>query len=347
MKASFHLVLAVALAALAPGAAVAAGRATNEAPVQKRADGWTLLTASLGAPTPREECGFISDGQRLYLLGGRGIDAVDIFDPRTAAWSHGAPPPIEVHHFQPVVWNGRIFVAGAMTGKYPREQPIDRILVYDPATDAWSWGAAIPAGRRRGSTGAVVHDGKLILIAGILNGHTDGWVAWCDAYDFASGQWSMLPDAPRARDHFEAAVAGGKLYAAGGRRSSAVTKQVFDLTIPEVDVYDFATNAWSTLPPTSNLPTQRAGATTVVIGSELLVIGGESMAQTAAHADVQALDTRTGRWRDGLPLQQGRHGTSAVLLGEALYICAGAGQRGGRPLLGTLETLPVPAARAP
>jgi N-acetylneuraminic acid mutarotase len=321
-------------------AAVAPAATVDGAPA------WTTVVATAGQMTRREECSFVAYGGRFFLLGGRGISPVDIFDPKTQAWSQGARPPVEVHHFQPVVWDRQIYLACGMTGKYPREQALDRILIYDPEKDVWSWGATIPAGRRRGSAGVVVHDGALVLVCGIINGHTDGWVNWCDTFDFKSGQWTVLPDAPRMRDHFEAAVIDGRLYAAGGRRSSAITQQVFDLTIPEVDVYDFASKTWSTLPAASNLPTPRAGASTVAVGADLIVFGGESMAQSLAHAEVQALDTRTGQWRNLPPLRAGRHGTSVVYFDGAFYTCAGAGKRGGSPLLSTMEMLKLPGGAA-
>jgi Kelch motif protein len=306
----------------------------------ERAGSWVTVVATSGRPTPREECAFIEDRGLFYLIGGRGINPVDIFDPRLQAWSRGAPPPIEIHHFQPVIWGGRIYVACAMTGNYPTERPVGRVLIYDPATDSWVWGPAIPVRRRRGSAGAVVHDGSLILVCGIINGHTDGWVNWCDSYDFRSDTWSVLPNAPRARDHFEAAVIGQKIYVAGGRRSSAITKQVFDLTIPEIDVFAFATQTWSTLPVASDLPLPRAGANAAAVGPDLIVCGGESMAQTAAHAEVQALNTTTGTWRNLPSLQRGRHGTGLVFFDGIFYTCAGAGDRGGKPLLSTMEMLP-------
>lgn len=324
----------------------AASRASALASLPDASPHWAAV-ATHGQPTAREECAFIECGGRFYLVGGRGFNPVDIFDPKTRTWTKGAPPPVEVHHFQAVVWENHIVIAGAMTGAYPREKPVDRLLSYDIKADTWSWGAEIPAERRRGSAGAVVCEGKLHLVAGITNGHTDGWVTWCDTYDFKGDKWETLPDAPRARDHFEAALVGGKIYAAGGRRSSAITQQVFDLTIPEVDVFDLATKTWGTLPLASNLPTLRAGAATLTRGAEVIVFGGESMAQTPAHAEVEALDTRTGQWRKLPPLLQGRHGTSVVLLDGAFYTCAGAGQRGGSPLLTAMETLRLAENKSP
>src|SRR5690606_14433841 len=105
----------------------------------------------------------------------------------------------------------------------------------------------------------------------------------------------------RPRDHFQAAIVGEKLYAIGGRRSSAATGQTFELTVPEVDVYDFATGEWTTLPAVSNLPTPRAGTTSVVLNGEVVVIGGESAAQREAHGEVEALDPESGRWRTLAP----------------------------------------------
>lgn len=189
-------------------------------------------------------------------------------------------------------------------------------------------GPSVPENGRRGGAGVVVHDGEIFVVAGITNGHTDGHVAWLDAFNPATGAWRQLADAPRARDHFHAAVIDGKLYAVGGRRSSVATGQSFELTVPEVDVYDFASATWSTLPPASNLPTPRAGSTVAVLEGRLLVIGGESGTQREAHAEVDALDPATGRWDALAPLGVGRHATQAVVHDGKVYVAAGSRTRG-------------------
>ena len=50
----------------------------------------------------------------------------------------------------------------------------------------------------------------------VQDGHTDGHVAWFDAFDPATGEWTRLPDAPRPRDHFQAAIVDGRLLARTG-----------------------------------------------------------------------------------------------------------------------------------
>ncbi|MDP3072485.1 MAG: hypothetical protein Q8N18_19485 [Opitutaceae bacterium] len=297
-----------------------------------------------GKPHARHEAAFVGLGSKLYLLGGRRIQPVDIYDPATHAWAVGKAPPVETHHFQPVVWENKIWLPGAMTGAFPREQALAQIPIYDPAADAWSQGPALPADRRRGGSGAVIHDSKLYVVCGIINGHWDGHVAWLDVLDLKTHQWSRLPDAPRARDHFQAAIIDGRIYVAGGRRSSAATKQVFELTIPEVDVFDLASRKWSTLPaPAGNLPHLRAGTMSLGVGPLLLVAGGESVTQPHAYTEVEALDTRTGTWSTFARFARGRHGSGLVRLDDTLYVAAGSGSRGGKPELDSLESFTLPS----
>jgi N-acetylneuraminic acid mutarotase len=313
-------VAAACVAAVIVGGAIVAaqdaGRGRGQAP------------ASATGITPRHEHGYVKVGNLFYLLGGRRIQAVDIFNPTTALWTKGAPPPVEIHHFQAVAFEGKIYLVGAMSGRYPTEPPLPNVYIYDPAVDRWAVGPEIPADRRRGGAGAVLHNGEIIVIAGITNGHSDGHVTWVDAFNPKTGQWRRLPDAPRARDHFHAAIIDNKIYAAGGRRSSAATGQTFELTVPEVDVLDLGTNTWSTLPTSSDIPTPRAGAAVTVVNGKLVVFGGESGGQQLAHDEVEALDPATRSWTKLAPLSMGRHATQAILHDGNIYLASGSRTRG-------------------
>ena len=279
-------------------------------------------------PLHRHESAYVKAGNRFYAIGGRGERPVEIFDPATGTWTKGAAAPLEMHHFQAVEFDGKIYVLGALTGSWPREQPIPNVYIYDPATGAWTKGPEIPADRRRGAAGVVVHDGLIYVVAGIQNGHTDGHVAWLDAFNPRTGEWKRLADAPRPRDHFQAGVLDGKIYAAGGRLSSAEPGKGFTQTTPEVDVYDIASGTWSTLPPSANIPTPRAGSTTIVYDGKLVVLGGESGSQEPAHAEVEVFDPATGRWQAWQPMNQGRHGTQAIVHDGRIYVVAGSKMRG-------------------
>lgn len=295
---------------------------------------WKIIETA-GNYIPREECDFVVVKDKLYLVGGRGVNDVNIFDPKTNTWSGEAKPPIELHHFQAVVYNDEIYLLGAMTGRYPHEQPVANIYIYNPGTNAWRTGDEIPAGRRRGSGGAVVYKDKFYLVTGILDGHYTGNVTWFDEYDPKTGKWTKLADAPVARDHVRAAIVGDKLYLIGGVQSNAKENKGLANVVDAVDVYDFKKRTWTTA--SAKLPTPRAGNSTIVIKNELFVIAGESAKQRKAHNEVEVYNVKTNSFRTLAPLVEGRHAGGAVLYHGKIYAVAGVGNAGGAPLLKSIE----------
>ncbi|MDO5971786.1 kelch repeat-containing protein [Flavivirga aquimarina] len=297
---------------------------------------WQTLNCT-GEPVARHEAAFIEVDGKFYLVGGRRIQEVSIFNPKTNTWTSGAKPPIEMHHFQGVSYKGKIYVVGAHTGKYPHETPLTEAYAYDPVNDTWEKSFSMPKNRVRASTTTTVYKNKLYIAGGIIDGHWDGHVKWFDVYDFKTGAWETLPDAPRARDHATSVICNNKLYLLGGRVTSGKTKKVFQLTIPEVDVFDFKTGQWSTLD--NPVPTQRAGCMAVCVKDKIVFTGGESSVQKMAHNEVESLDTKTGLWSVLPPLNEGRHGTHIIHYKKKLYIASGCGKRGGNPELTTIECI--------
>lgn len=277
-------------------------------------------------------------GDSLYVLGGRGIRPLEALNMKTMVWKQSPLTPVEMNHFQAITYRNELYVMGAFEGKYPHETALANIYIYNPKQGAWRIGPVIPAERLRGSAGVVVYKDKIYMVCGITDGHYDGHVAWLDEYDPQTNTWKRLADAPHARDHIQATVANGKLYVAGGRLSTARINKVVELTVPEVDVYDFATGHWTTLPASSNIPTQRAGGTAVTQGGKVWVIGGEST-QVLSHNEAEELDPKTNLWIAGPTLKQGRHGTQAAVYKGNIYIVAGCGNHGGGPELNTAEVL--------
>ncbi len=335
-----HLKSGVKQAAMVATTVLAGSCATGSTP-NVPTEAWQTLSA-LGLPTARHEAAVVAYQQKLYLMGGRRINPTDVFDPVKNTWQVKAKPPIEIHHFQPVVWGDAIYLVGAMTGDWPNETALERVIIYYPETDEFKLGATIPEARRRGGAGAVVHNNKIYLVGGITHGHMEGAKAWLDEFDPQTGLWRVLPDAPHARDHFQAAVINNKLYAAGGRTTSHKTQQGIDLTVAAVDVFDFASMQWLPTEQTTRLPTERAGTATFVWGEQLVVGGGESIAQQAAHNEIEAFDVVQQQWQRWPALQQGRHGSGFAVINQAVYIASGCGQRGGTPELTTIERLHLP-----
>ncbi len=287
-------------------------------------------------PRARHEAAFVKVKNNFYLLGGRRIQHVSIFDPETQIWTEGAQPPLELHHFQPIVYEGKIYIIAAMTGPYPGETPVPNFYSYDPKTNTWAKGPEIPEDRRRGSAGIVLDGDTVYLSSGIQDGHRNGHVTWLDSYNFKTGAWKTYPDAPRARDHFQSALVDGKIYNLGGRRSKA-PRNTFNDTEGKIDYFDLEQNKWFTVP--EELPTQRAGIFTIVLGDDIVVLGGESGDQPTAHNEVEAFNVKDQNWRVLPRFIEGRHGTGIVYYKGSLYTVSGSGRKGGKPELLTMERL--------
>ena len=290
---------------------------------------WTIIDAK-GDVKGRHENTFVEYKGKFYLMGGRGINPVNVFDPTTNTWEAKGLSPMQIHHFQAVVLGDAIYLVGGMSGGYPKEEPLENIWIYYPESDKWEKGPEIPEGRRRGGAGVVVYDQKIYIVCGIDYGHTSGTNNDFDCFDPATGKWEMLTRAPHIRDHFPAIVVGDKLYCIGGRNTSVHFPDnfgaFFNAVVPWVDVYDFSSQTWVTLPEPISYATAAGGL--VEIDSNLLYIGGEGPFKQA-YNHTQALDLRTGKWHQLAPLVIGRHGTGAILYEGNVYIAAGSQQKGG------------------
>lgn len=306
-------------------------------PVGNPEPGWSTVLA-VGEPTARHEAAMVAVGGKGYLMGGRGIKPVEEFNPATSSWRQLGPTPFEMHHFQPVEIGGLVYVVTAMTGKYPKETPLDAWHTYDPAQDLWKEGGPIPAARRRGGAGTVAYRGKIYVAGGIVDGHTSGTVPWFDEFDPETGEWQTLPDAPRSRDHFPAVVTEGRVYLIGGRNTSyhepGNFTAFFGAVIPEVDVYDFATGEWSTLAEPLQVPSAAGGL--AVLNGSIYYFGGESD-RRIAHSETHRIDPMTGAVDLVAPLRRGRHGGGAAVLDGMIFVAAGSGGRGGGPELSSTE----------
>jgi hypothetical protein len=263
----------------------------------------------------RQEVSYVNAGGKLYLAGGG--TAHEAYDPASDTWSTVASLPQGLDHVQGVEVGGLVYYVGGLTG-FPGPH-LDTVYVYDPATDSFTQGSPMPAGRGRGAGGVAVHDGKIYYAGGL---HDGAAVPWFDVYDPATDSWTQLVDMPQARDHFHAAVVDGKFYVTGGRNLD------INATTAATDAYDFGVGSWSTgLAP---IPTPRGGFAAAVLGTEILVIGGEGGGN--AYATVEAYDTTTDTWRALSPMPTPRHGIQAATCGGGVYIAAGGTvQAGGSP----------------
>lgn len=159
---------------------------------------------------------------RLHLIGGwnynnTSSDSVpthDIFDPATNTWTAAAPLTTARNAAAAAVLDGRIVVVG---GRSPGIRASDQTSlasceVYDPATDRWSAGPALP--QARASLAAVTLGGRIYALGGES---TPGGVrAAVTRLDSLGSNWVALPDMPQAVHGLAAVALSDSILVMGG-----------------------------------------------------------------------------------------------------------------------------------
>ena len=166
----------------------------------------------MGQHVQRFESGFIKAGERFYLVGGRQApQPVEIFDPATRTWKAGAVSPVTMHHFQPAVYDGKIYVlARSQSGR--GEPPLPDVYIYDPRPIA---------GRKGRPSRRIVSEAALAWPCTM--GSSTWWLDtnWATRVDMSSG-WIRSIRRPasgtnwptrRARGPLPGGRADGKMYA--------------------------------------------------------------------------------------------------------------------------------------
>ena len=298
---------------------------------------WQTVTTSDGSMAQaRHESGAVTVNGKLYLLGGRAIRNIQEFDPATEVWTDLGPLPLELHHFQPVAIDQFIYVIAGFTCCYPMETLVPEIHVFDTQTLTWSVEGSMPASRVRGSAASVVRDGIIYIVGGNTLGHSGGAVNWFDKYDPVTGEWTELPDAPNARDHFAAVLVNDYLVAAAGRQTDLPNP--FNYAVLPTDVFDFITGEWHTTDP---IPTPRAGVLAAAAGDEVLIAGGEINTSASALATVEAFNVYSGKWRTLEPLGIARHSGGGAVINQQFHVLAGSMNAGGAPETSAHEYLEI------
>jgi len=226
------------------------------------------------------------DGIIYAIGGGRGgpeLSTVEAYNPATDMWTTKADMPTPRGLLGSiVVVDGKIYVIGGMFGETVADnRALSAVEAYDPATDTWTKKANMPTAIM--DVGACVVDGRIYV--------TGGFPAWpqnasdalstVEVYDPVTDTWTQTSDMPMGRWGHSASVVAGKMYIVGGMNSAMIRREVegeieadelLEL-FPIVDVYDTATDTWTTAAdlPTSRFKGRHAAA---VVDGKIYTIGG-------------------------------------------------------------------------
>ena len=227
-------------------------------------------------PMPREKPRAAVVNGIIYVFGGfsrkKGAETkhpvhVDAYDPRTDTWTRKGDMPVSRIYFGLGVVAGKVYLMGGNEGlDLALEQRMDRVDVYDPATDTWLKGPPKMPTRRAYFDVEVVSN-RIYVIGG------SGWppAGWgphltvIEEYDPISVQWRKEMDMLGARFSFASVVVENDIYLIGG--FSFADKR----DLATVDVYNPQKEAWRNIP---QLPTSMMPFSAAAVNGKIYVFGG-------------------------------------------------------------------------
>ena len=193
-------------------------------------------TAAPLLPGPRAGGGLaVLDGKLHYfggLMADRDTDSGDhwVLDMEdwargSASWFHAAPMPVPRNQFSTVVFDNKIYAIGGQFHHDSEQLDQPRTDIYDPQTDSWSSGPALPKGHSHAEGATFVHDGKIYMIGGHTTPAGGSKSQDPDILSLArGGQWQKVGELPGPLSSPAAAIIRGKLYVAGGAQGGSVVQ---------------------------------------------------------------------------------------------------------------------------
>ncbi|PYI80331.1 MAG: hypothetical protein DME26_21780 [Verrucomicrobia bacterium] len=207
------------------------------------------------------------------------------------------------------VINGRMYVVGGNDGNGTTAAITE---IYDPNTDAWSFGSPASIARAVMATGAL--NNKVYVAGGWQNSDANASTGALEIYDPVTDSWANGAPMSTPRGAMATAVIGGKLYAAGGYASYPYH------AFHTLEIYDPLSNSWLTGAPMPNAVSFAGGA---AINGKFYVAGGVSVNETPPTATLQIYDPVSDTWTTGAPMPTPNYGLAAGVIDGKMIVVSG------------------------
>ena len=295
------------------------------APSPAAAQTWTTVAP---LPLARYEAPNLDLNGKIYVFGGfggaslNGTTQVHLYDPAANTWTYLTDIPVPsgspaglTHHGLTLEGDRFIWIAGGFAG--PDNGPVlSNVWKYDVAANTWAAGPSLPAAR--GGGGLVLLGRELHYVGGTMpDRNTDAGDHWVLNLDQASPAWVSAAPLPTPRTHLSAVTLNGKIYTLAGQHNHDVNPT--DVSV--VEVYNPATNSWSTA---ANTPTVRSHfePSTFVRDGRIVIVGGKSDSQELT--DITEYDPLTNSWTALTPaLPVGLRAPIAKAIGSRVFVAGG------------------------
>ena len=264
------------------------------------ANSWTPLAAVPDANNGEASAVYAPNVNKLFVFGGSEfalgivVDTTRIYDIATNKWSTGAPMP-DVRAFMGSGYsNGKIYlVGGYTTGNV--DPAFAQVWEYDTVNNSWNTSRAdMPVAL--GGAGSGIINGHLYIAGGRDINNTNYNTLY--DYDIAANSWTQRANLPSGTNVPSSAVIGGQLWIAGGGNpflgsdASPSRNRVFGPdTTNSLQIYDPATNSWTTGPAMNQARSFAAGC---AIGDTAVAVGGYDGFGSITSAEINVSDCGGG-----------------------------------------------------
>lgn len=246
-------------------------------------------------------------------------------------WTSKAPLPTEREGFGVAVVNGKIYIIGGYPGigsLFSNENQM-----YDPGSNSWIALAPMPTARV--NFGIAVYQNKIYVIGGqdtahaipgpnFIDYHMEGLTGANEIYNPATDTWETKAPMPTPRNYLQANVVNGKIYLIGGQSQQRLEYPPTEHTSNLTEVYDPATDSWTTMTP---IPTTVYGYASAVMNNKIYAMSGWSV-KTPLSDQVQIFDPKSNTWTTGTPIPipvtlAGAGATTGAMAPKRIYVIGG------------------------
>ncbi len=239
------------------------------------------------------------------------------------SWQRQADLLVPVQEIYPAVFQGEIYVAGGLSSELPKEQGqmTAAVQIYNPTTNSWRYGTALPQGRHHGQLVAV--GDELYLFGGFIQANGGAWSASRDVLrlDQVQQRWVKVADLPEPLSETVSFVLDGKIHLVSGR-SPATQANAQWQDQGDVASHFIVDPVTLTIEQGTALPIAKNSAGGVAAASFGYIVGGRKV-KAGNEAGFHRYDGKTKEWQRLSGLPEAQAGLAVAALRQELFVFGG------------------------